>query len=89
MAPQSPDLDRLQDILDSAMTWPSSYTFKFIVPRTSASHLVALLGELPFTERSSSTGKYVALTVEASMESSDAVIALYRRAASVKGLIAL
>ena len=86
---QSPDLDRLQQVLDSSMTWPSEYTFKFIVPRGAASHLVALLGDLRFTERSSRTGKYVALTVEARMDSSAAVIDLYRRAAAVKGLIAL
>ena len=90
-APPKPssDLDRLQEVLDGAITWPSEYTFKFIVPRAAASHLVALLGELRFTERSSRTGKYIAVTVEARMDSSAAVIELYRRAAAVKGLIAL
>jgi hypothetical protein len=84
-----PDLDRLEEVLDSSMTWPGEYTFKFIVPRAETSHLVALLGDLPFTERRSRTGKYIAVTVEARMESSAAVIALYRRTASVRGLIAL
>jgi putative lipoic acid-binding regulatory protein len=86
---QSPDLGRLQEILDSTMSWPGEYTFKFIVPRAAARHLVALLGELPFTERSSRAGRYIAVTVAARMDSSAAVIALYRRTAAVKGLIAL
>jgi hypothetical protein len=80
-------LDRLREVLESTCSWPGEYTFKFVVPRASASHLIALLGDLPYSERPSRTGKYLAVTVCARMDSSAAVIDLYRRAAEVKGLL--
>ena len=88
VAPPQDDLDRLGEVLSSSVSWPAVYTFKFIVPRGSANRLVALLDGLPFTERSSRRGRYIGITVTARMDSSDAVLAVYRRAAAVEGLLA-
>jgi hypothetical protein len=82
------DLEGLRQVLERTVAWPSEYTFKFIVRRDDAMRLAALLDGLLFTERSSRTGKFVAVTVRARMESADAVIAVYQRVAAIEGLLA-
>jgi hypothetical protein len=86
--PSSPSsLDRLQQVLAATCSWPSEYTFKFVIPASSANHLVALLDGLPYTKRESRGGRFLGITVSARMESSEAVIALYRKTANVEGLL--
>ena len=87
--PHSSDtLQRLREVLSTFCIWPGDYTFKFVVPRASANHLIAILDGLSYTERPSRAGKFLAFTVNARMESSEAVISLYQRAAEVEGLLA-
>lgn len=83
------DLDGLKAALDNSMEWPDVYTFKFIVPRAQVNHLVALIDGHPYTQRESSSGRFVAVTMEAMMTSSDDVVAMYHRVAVIEGIMAL
>lgn len=80
-------LESLRAALHAHVEWPSVYTFKFIVPKAHANHLLALLGELKYTLRESATGKYVSVTAEAVLTSPDEVIGVYERTQVVKGLM--
>ena len=87
MAPAS--MDRLQELLEGEYTWPAPYLFKFIVPQEHVPVVEALLGAGEVLRRESRGGRYVSLTARRSMESAEQVLAVYRRASQVKGLIAL
>jgi uncharacterized protein len=82
-------LRRLQTKLDEYYRWPCRFMFKFIVPEGKTGELAACLAGRPFTTRASPNGKYVSLTAELEMESSGEVIALYREAGKIEGIIAL
>lgn len=82
-------LRSLQMKLDEYHQWPCRFMFKFIVPLDKADELTALFVGRPFTTRSSKNGKYVSFTAEIEMQSSEEVIALYREAGKIKGIIAL
>ena len=75
-------------LLDEQIDWPSPYLFKFIAPRSELDALTDLFGD-EVTVRASSKGKYVSVTSEQMMNSSDAVIAVYKAAAEVEGVISL
>lgn len=75
--------------LDEGHVWPGVYTFKFIMKNELLPQFVAILEGHRYTTRLSAAGRHVAVTAELFMESSDEVIALYRRAAGFEGVIAL
>lgn len=78
-----------QEKLDQHHAWPSLYMFKFIVPTGKEKELKELFPQHTATERPSSQGKYTSVTFQMMMPSSDAVIAVYQKAAAIEGLIAL
>lgn len=75
--------------LDESHRWPGVYTFKFIMRSELVPSFVVVLEGHKYTTRSSAEGRHVAITAELFMESSDEVIALYRKAAEFAGVIAL
>ena len=75
--------------LDESHVWPGVYTFKFIMKIELLERFAVLLEGHRYTTRASAAGRHVALTAELFMESSDEVIALYRRAAQFEGVISL
>jgi hypothetical protein len=75
--------------LDEVHRWPSVYMFKFIVPAGKEKELKELFAREVTSVRLSRQGRYSSLTMSLMMDSSDSVIAVYRRAAQVQGLIAL
>ena len=75
--------------LDEEHVWPGVYTFKFIMKAEQVDAFAQLLAGHHFTKRASAAGRHVAITAELFMESSDEVIALYRRAAEFPGVISL
>ncbi len=73
-------------------TWPRVYFFKFIAP--SDSRTIALITQLFNNEdnivmRPSRKGNYTSISVKEEMNSAEAVIALYEKAAKIKGVISL
>jgi hypothetical protein len=79
----------LKTKLDEEHVWPGVYTFKFIMKSELLPAFVAILAGHRYTTRNSAAGRHVAVTAELFMESSDEVIALYRRAAEFEGVISL
>jgi putative lipoic acid-binding regulatory protein len=84
------DLSRQRQLLEGAYDWPAFYTFKFIVPAARAADVEALLP--PGTtvhRRKSKRGRFVSVTGSATMESADAVLAVYEAAGRIDGIIGL
>jgi hypothetical protein len=86
------NFDTLREQLAINYTWPSVYMFKFIAPADN--RIFALLHDLfpehaEFTNRHSSGGKYVSITIKEVMTSVDEVISRYEKASAIEGVIAL
>jgi uncharacterized protein len=76
--------------LDEHYTWPAVYTFKFIVPKTSAKELLSVFeSNTDRSVRESGKGNYLSLTVRMIMPSSENVIAVYEAVAEIEGIISL
>ena len=81
--------ERFQDLLDDQMEWPSLYVFKFIAPQARRDQLTAVFGRHPVKVRVSRQGNYISVTARMEMHSSYEIIALYKAAAVVEGVILL
>lgn len=75
--------------LDKEYTWPSLYTFKFIVPKGKEDEVKNLFSNHTVKERASSQGNYISITAEVMVQSSDRVVEYYLEANKVEGIIAL
>ena len=83
-------ISSFREKLDKYYAWPSLYTFKFIVPADKEEDLRQLFPlHTTATEKSSEKGKYVSLTYQMMMPSSDSVIAVYQKVAVIEGIVAL
>lgn len=81
--------ERFQDLLDDQMEWPSEFVFKFIAPQSGLDALKAVFGRHPVAIRASRGGNYVSVTARMEMHSSHEIIAVYKAAATVEGVILL
>ena len=75
--------------LEGYYAWPDIYIFKFIVPKGKEEEVKRLFPRHTSTEKPSKNGNYTSVTVQAMMASTDAVVDIYIKAASIEGLIAL
>lgn len=82
-------VNSFREKLDRHYAWPSLYIFKFIVPKGREDEVKQLFPLHSTTEKLSKEGNYASITVKMMMPSSEAVIEIYQRAASIEGLIAL
>ena len=83
------DEARFRELLLANFTWPTQYTFKFVVPTARVEALYRLFADTKIETRSSSGGRYTSVTARPLMESPDAVIGIYHLAAEIEGLLAL
>ena len=81
--------DSFKEKLDDQYTWPSLYTFKFIVPQGNEKKVRELFPGTEVTEKMSRKGNYISLTARMMADSSDAIILIYKKAQHIEGLIAL
>jgi len=82
--------DSFREKLDRHYAWPSLYIFKFIVPAHKQEELRKLFPlHVTSTEKQSEKGNYVSLTYQMMMPSSDSVIAVYKKASIIEGIVAL
>lgn len=84
-----PDFTKLKELLDSEMEWPAEYMFKFIVPVGQVQLLKALLPTGGWSQRASSNGRYLSVTVNAKFKTSDEVIDIYDKVRHIEGIISL
>lgn len=80
---------RFKTLLDEQNEWPTRYTFKFIVPAEQVDEVKAVFGGHPVRVRASSKGTYKSVTAQVQMDSSQAVVDVYKEAASIEGIIPL
>jgi len=81
--------DRLRTLLAAEHQWPTMYTFKFIVPAERVDDVKKVLPPGSTTSRPSKAGRYIGLTASILMATPEKVIAIYRRAARIDGVISL
>ncbi len=83
---------KLSELLEEDKTWPRQYMFKFIVPFSpdSIRETEALFKEdAKITMRESKTLKYMSITAKQMVDSAQEVIAVYRNAESIKGIMGI
>ena len=79
----------LQALLDEHHSWPTSYTFRFIVKHQDMAHVLALVPDQAPVITPSSKGSYLSVTWAIEMQSSDAVLSIYKSASLIPGILAL
>jgi len=85
-------LERLRILLEKNFSWPSVYMFKLIIPADN--RIFAMVKNLfpeeaRFFTRNSKSGKYIIITVKELMLNPEEVIARYREALEIEGIIML
>ena len=79
-----------KELLDQHHDWPSTYTFKFIVAKDRVERVLDLFeARDTISTRPSRHGRYISVTANCEVSSSDEVIAVYEAAATIKGVIPL
>jgi hypothetical protein len=81
--------ESLRKKLDQYYSWPSLYTFKFIVPADKVEDVKKLFPLHESTEKKSNKGNYISVTFNMMMPGSDAVIAVYEQVSVIEGILAL
>jgi putative lipoic acid-binding regulatory protein len=82
----------LKEKLNEQTQWPTIYLFKFIVPADNQKHaqVVELFGDgVQITTRTSAKGNFISISAKEVMMDAESIIAIYKRAESIEGLIAL
>lgn len=81
--------ETLKARLDESHTWPEDYLFKFIVVEHHLEQVQSLFKGHSVQVKSSSSGRYQAVTAKLKMKSSDEVVSVYQKASQIEGVIAL
>ncbi len=87
--------DKYQSLLEQLnkdLNWPSVYMFKFIIPADN--HQIALVqskfsDEAVLTQKESSKGNYISITVKEVMLNPTSVIEKYQEMEGIEGLMIL
>jgi len=83
------DGTEFKERLDAAHKWPCIFMFKFIMRPEQLADLKEIFPEEGWRSRPSSGGKYVAVTMERWVTSSEEVLAIYQKAALIEGVMLL
>ena len=83
------DYTEFREKLERSYSWPALYMFKFIVSSDKEEEITNLFPKNEVKLKSSKTGKYISLTEEIMIGTSNQVIVIYKKAHTIEGLIAL
>jgi uncharacterized protein len=75
--------------LEENHQFPGDYMFKFIVPSEKKQALIDLLPDGELVIKNSSSNRFMSITLNIVIESSDKVIEIYNKAYVIEGLIAI
>jgi hypothetical protein len=83
--------DKLREQLNKEVNWPLVYMFKFIIPAENKK--IALVeskfsDEAVITQKESTNGKYISITVKEVMLTADSIIEKYKEMDGIDGLMA-
>ncbi len=84
---------KLKTKLEETSTFPTKYLYKFIVPSNGdqVQQVQDLFdnGGAVISTKKSRTGKYVSVSIHLNMKSADEIIAYYKEAEKIEGIISL
>ena len=83
------DEQAFKEKLENNHEFPGAYVFKFIVKPEHEEEVKSLLEDAEVKLKQSSGNKYVSVTMNKRMESSQEVIEVYKKAHTIEGIIAL
>ena len=83
------DIKSFREALEAEHSFPTVYTFKFILPEEKDAELKALFPDESFNIRASSGGKYYSYTLKKEVMNSDEVITVYQKAYNIEGIISM
>jgi hypothetical protein len=83
------DYSAFEEKLNEVHDWPCTYTFKCIVPAAEVDTFREKFQQFSFSERASSSGKYISFTLEFHADSSGHVVNVYQTAATIPGAMVL
>lgn len=86
---EQPSIESFRQKLEDNYSWPSLYTFKFIVPKAQVQKVRDMFVNHNFSEKASKNGNYISVTAQIMADSSDTVIEFYLKANKIEGMIAL
>ena len=84
--------DKFREQLNKEKDWPIIYMFKFIIPADNRK--IALVeskfsDEATITQKESSNGKYISITIKEVMLSAESIISKYKEMDGIEGLMAI
>ena len=82
--------EKLREQLKKEKNWPLIYMFKFIIPADNRK--IALVeakfsDEAIITQKESSNGKYISITIKEVMLDADSIISKYKEMEGIEGLM--
>ncbi len=80
---------KFKALLDEHHIWPTPYVFKFVVLANQVDELTNLLNEKSIFLTPSRKGKYISVTLEKTMNSSQEVVNIYEKVWAIEGIISL
>ena len=84
---------KLKSELEKTTVFPSEYLYKFILPsgeeKRAAIRAVFATTTATIEEKPSSSGKYIAYSIRLKVQNPDEVIAYYKEAGKIEGIISL
>ncbi|MEQ8470120.1 MAG: DUF493 family protein [Marinoscillum sp.] len=83
------DIESFREKIEDQHSFPGSYIFKFIVPQEKRDEIIKLIPNAEIKCRESSNKKYVSVTANAKVETSQGVLDVYIAANQIEGCIAL
>lgn len=93
MSDKSEFYNKLKVQLDDTTSFPAEYLYKFIVPTTEnqVEEVKAVFDNVGavIKTKKSKTGKYVSVSINLKLKTSDEVIAYYHKVEKIKGIISL
>jgi putative lipoic acid-binding regulatory protein len=85
--------NKLKIQLDDTTDFPADYLYKFIVPASEnqVTEVESIFNNTAavINKKNSKTGKYVSVSIILKLNSSDEIIAYYRKVEKIKGIISL
>lgn len=79
----------LRELLENEYNWPANYQFKFVALSEDIEKVIEKVGDGDVSRKNSRTGKYVSVTIEKRISSTQEVIEVYKRVSKVKSVISL
>ncbi len=83
------DEQAFKEKLENSHTFPGSYIFKFIIKSNQQEQVKSLVDGAEIRLKPSSRNKYLSITIQKTMASSQEVVDVYNKAFKIEGIISL